>query len=59
MMKKKVLTVGQYMDRRNPEFYGKRIRIIGADGTWLDNVDREVEKVKITEKWIFIYVKER
>lgn len=57
MMKKRVLTVAQYIDRRDPANYGKRIRLVGVDGTWLDHKTAEVERVKVTEKWVFIYVK--
>lgn len=59
MVKKRVLTVEQYIDRRGSQTYGKHIRVIGGvTSSWLDNRKKEVDRVKVTDKIIFIYVKE-
>ena len=58
-MIKRVLTVEQYIDRRGETTYGKHIRVIGGvSASWLDNRKRAVDRVKVTDKTVFIYVKE-
>ena len=60
---KKILTVKTYLDKRDISSYGKKIRIVESGsnrylGSWHehDNAIREVKEVKITSKFLFIYV---
>lgn len=55
------MTVREYMDKRNPTTYGKRVRVIDlrkGDGTreWLMYAERKVVRVSITTKILYIYV---
>lgn len=61
MFGKKNLTVRQYVERRTPDRYNKRIRVIGSDSyKWWDNMDRVVKSVKVTASYVIIFVqKER
>ena len=57
MFKKKTLTVRQYIERRNIERYGRKIRVIGSNSSqWLDNADAIVKSVKVTEKYVMIFI---
>lgn len=57
MFKKKALTVRQYIERRSVERYGRKIRVIGPNSyRWLDNADAIVKSVKVTEKYIIIFI---
>ena len=57
MFKKKVLTVGQYVERRNAERYGRKIRVIGSNSyRWWDNMDAIVKSVKVTKSYIIIFI---
>lgn len=57
MFKKKTLTVRQYVERRDVERYGRKIRVIGSDSPqWLDNADAAVKSVKVTEKYVIIFI---
>lgn len=57
MFKKKTLTVRQYIERRNIERYGRKIRVIGSNSSqWLDNADAIVKSVKVTEKYVIIFI---
>ena len=57
MFKKKTLTVRQYIERRNIERYGRKIRVIGSNSSqWLDNADATVKSVKVTEKYVMIFI---
>ena len=60
MLKKKVLTVRQYVENRGSDRHNKKIRVIGTDShLWTNNADRIVDSVKVTADYIFIRVKER
>ena len=60
MLKKRVLTVRQYVENRGSDRYNKKIRVIGTDShLWTNNADRIVDSVKVTADYIFIRVKER
>ena len=60
MFKKKTLTVGQYIEYKGTTFKDKKVRVLGSHSRhWFRNMDREIESVKITEKFVFIKVKER
>ena len=57
MFKKKALTVRQYVERRSIERYGRKIRVIGSNSPrWLDNTDAIVKSVKVTEKYVMIFI---
>ena len=57
MFKKKVLTVGQYGERRSAERYGRKIRVIGSNSyRWWDNMDAIVKSVKVTKSYIIIFI---
>lgn len=57
MFKKKALTVRQYVERRSIERYGRTIRVIGSNSPqWLDNADAIVKNVKVTEKYVIIFI---
>ena len=57
MFGKKALTVRQYVERRSVERYGRKIRVIGSNSSqWLDNVDAIVKSVKVTEKYVMIFI---
>lgn len=57
MFKKKALTVRQYVERRSIERYGRTIRVIGSNSPqWLDNADAIVKNVKVTEKYVMIFI---
>jgi hypothetical protein len=57
MFKKKVLTVGQYVERRSAERYGRKIRVIGSNSyRWWDNMDAIVKSVKVTKSYIIIFI---
>ena len=57
MFKKKALTVRQYVERRSIERYGRKIRVIGSNSPrWLDNADAIVKSVKVTEKYVMIFI---
>ena len=57
MFEKKVLTVRQYVERRSIERYGRKIRVIGSNSSqWLDNADAIVKSVKVTEKYVMIFI---
>lgn len=60
MLRKKVLTVRQYVENRVFDRYEKKIRVIGTNShLWIDNADKIVDSVKVTADYIFIKVKER
>lgn len=57
------MTVYDYVVNRPRAIYGKKIRVIERlsdgfqkSGVWYDYKDRLVKDVKITTKWIFIFV---
>ena len=57
-----MLTVKEYLDKRNHKTYGKKVRIIdptsrGGYSDWTQFADRPIFKISITTKFIFIYVK--
>ena len=57
MFEKKALTVRQYVERRSAERYGRKIRVIGSNSSqWLDNADAIVKSVKVTEKYVMIFI---
>lgn len=57
MFKKKVLTVAQYIEKRTPSRYGKKIRVIGSNSyKWWDNADEVVKSVKVTESYVIIFI---
>ena len=57
MFGKKNLTVRQYVERRTPDRYNKRIRVIGSDSyKWWDNMDKVVKSVKVTASYVIIFV---
>jgi len=61
MFKKKmnVLTVKQYVERRNPNYYGKTILVVNSNSyNWWDNADKVVDSVKVTTNYCIITVKE-
>lgn len=57
------MTVYEYITHRPAAVYGKRIRVIERlpdgfqrSGMWYEYKDRIIKDVKITSKWIFIFV---
>jgi hypothetical protein len=57
MFKKKTLTVAQYVERRTPDRYGKKIRVVGSDSyKWWDNADKVVKSVKVTASYVIIFI---
>ena len=57
MFKKKTLTIAQYVERRTPNRYGKKIRVIGSNSSkWWDNADAVVKSVKVTESYVIIFI---
>ena len=54
------MTIREYVETRTPELYGKKIRILDLQkkymGTWLENDSAIVRYVKITTKYIFIFI---
>ena len=57
MFKKKTLTVAQYVEKRTPSRYGKKIRVIGSNSyKWWDNADKIVKSVKVTESYVIIFI---
>ena len=57
MFKKKTLTVRQYIERRTPDRYGKKIRVIGSDSyKWWDNMDKVVKAIKVTNDYVIIFI---
>ena len=57
MLKKKVLTVAQYVERRTSDRYGKKIRVVGSDSyKWWENADEVVKSVKVTESYVIIFI---
>ena len=55
------MTVREYIENRPTNLYGKKIRILDAGthkncGGWVTCSNRIVKDVKITTKYIFIYV---
>jgi len=60
-MKKKIFTVADYVDVRDKNLYGKKIRVLESSthknlGAWWENASREVKEVKISMKYLFIFV---
>ena len=56
--KKNVLTVRQYIERRTPDKYGKKIVVVNSNSSkWWDNMDKVVDSVKITTNHCFIMIK--
>ena len=56
------MTVQEYLEKRDMRTYGKRVRVIdllrgAGTGDWTEYADREVLKINVTTKFIFIYVK--
>lgn len=61
MKKVKKLTVWEYMNNRNEISYGKQVRILDNEthksyGPWYQNTSAEVKAVKITSKFLFIFI---
>ena len=61
MKKVKKLTVWEYMNNRDSKFYRKQIRLLDNEthknlGYWWDNSQAEVKSVKITSKYVFIFI---
>ena len=59
--KKRILTVQMYLENRSPVAYSKNIRIIDNVskrylGGCADYLDRQVLDVKITSKYLFIFI---
>ena len=57
------MKVADYINERDPKSYGKTIRIIDEKthrnmGNWWEkaNANREVKIVKISQKYLFIFV---
>ena len=56
------MTVNQWIDENMKTVYGHTIRLIdsktkkGIGDMMLMYIDREVQNVKITSRWIFIYI---
>ena len=55
------MKVREWIEQRPRELYGRGIRILNLTsnknmGDWTDNQDRYVLKVKITTKYIFLYI---
>lgn len=61
-MKKKItLTVERYLAIRDSKTFHKQLRILDSKthkncGEWWDNKDKVVKAVKITSKFLFIFV---
>lgn len=61
-MKKTIkLTVGRYVENRDKMSYNKQIRILDHRthenlGNWMSNIDAVVKDVKITAKYVFIFI---
>jgi hypothetical protein len=56
------MTVKEYLDKRPNETYGKKIRVVALThnrgvSDWTLYADREIFKINVTTKYIFIYVK--
>lgn len=60
-MKKTILTVEKYLKNRDSKTYNKQLRILESGshkncGDWLENKNKEVKAVKITSKYLFIFI---
>lgn len=61
MKKTKKLTVWDYMNNRDSKSYRKQVRLLDNEthknlGYWWDNSQAEVKAVKITAKYVFIFI---
>ena len=61
MKKIKNLTVLDYLNKRGNQSLNKRIRVLDnitheSRGSWADNALAQVKAVKITEKFLFIFI---
>ena len=56
------MTVQEYLEKRDMRTYGKKVRVIdltrgGGNSDWTEYATREILKINVTTKFIFIYVK--
>lgn len=61
MTKTKKITVWEYLNNRDEKSRNKRIRILDqithkSYGLWQENTSAQVKAVKITEKFLFIFI---
>lgn len=61
MTKTKKITVWEYLNNRDEKSRNKRIRILDqithkSYGLWQENTFAQVKAVKITEKFLFIFI---
>ena len=61
MKKIKNLTVWEYLNNRDEKSCNKRIRILDqithkSYGLWQENISAQVKEIKITEKFLFIFI---
>ena len=61
MKKVKNLTVWEYLNKRGNQSLNKRIRVLNnithkSCGNWAENALAQVKTVKITEKFLFIFI---
>lgn len=56
------MNVNRYIETRTETTYGKKVRILDSKshrnlGPWYRNAGRDIVEVKVTEKYLFIFVK--
>ena len=61
MTKIKNITVEYYLTNRNKATYYKQIRILDNSthkncGNWWENANKPIKNVKITQKYLFIFI---
>lgn len=55
------VTVARYINARDSIRYNKRIRVLDYDthtnkGSWIDNEKAYIKAIKVTPKYIFIFI---
>ena len=61
MTKTKKITVWEYLNNRDEKSRNKKIRILDQIthknyGLWQENISAQVKAIKITEKFLFIFI---
>ena len=56
-----MMTIHEYMETREKDTYGKRIRILDQKthksyGPWWENPHAIIKEIKVTAKYIFIFI---
>ena len=55
------MTLKEYLDKRNKETYGKRVRVLNQKtrrncGNCVDNFNSTVVSTKVTSKYLFVFI---